>query len=72
MLNKFLIHISKGFLLSLLFSFGCLAQSSEIEMADTLRSNGKIYVVLLTVLIVLIGLFLFLLYLDRKISNLEK
>jgi CcmD family protein len=37
-----------------------------------MRSNGKIYVVVAVVLIILIGLLLYLVRLDRKISRLEK
>jgi CcmD family protein len=43
-----------------------------VEMADALRSNGKIYVVVTVVVIILLGLFLYLFRLDRKISKLEK
>jgi hypothetical protein len=42
------------------------------QMADAMRSNGKIYVVVAVLLIVLAGLFLFLISLDRKLSRLEK
>ena len=48
------------------------AQDSTVEMADAMRQNGKIYVVAAVVLTILIGLFLYLLRLDRKISNIEK
>ena len=41
-------------------------------MADALRRDGKIYVVVASALIILIGLFLYLVRLDRKISRLEK
>ena len=43
-----------------------------VEMADAMRANGKIYVVVTVVVIILIGLFLYLFRLDRKISKLEK
>ena len=42
------------------------------QMADAMRSNGKIYVVVAVLLIVLAGLFLFLISLDRKLNRLEK
>lgn len=42
------------------------------EMADLMRSNGKIYVVVAVVLTILIGIFLYLFRLDKKISRLEK
>jgi hypothetical protein len=42
------------------------------EMAGLMRSNGKIYVVVTVLLIILAGLFLYLISTDRKISRLEK
>lgn len=48
------------------------AGGNTIEMADTMRSEGKIYVVVLVVAIVFTGLVLFAIYSDRKISRLEK
>jgi len=42
------------------------------EDKDVMRSNGKIYVVVAVVVTIVIGLFLYLLNLDRKISKLEK
>ncbi|HLX93430.1 MAG TPA: hypothetical protein VKR32_17220 [Puia sp.] len=42
------------------------------EMADALRSNGKIYVVVAVLVVILLGLFFYLISLDRKISGLEK
>jgi hypothetical protein len=48
------------------------AQTQEIEMADVMRSNGKIYVVLGIVLLVLTGFILYLFLLDRKLTRLEK
>ncbi len=46
--------------------------SAQTEMADTLRSNGKIYVVVLVLASIFAGIFAYLVYLDRKISKLEK
>lgn len=48
------------------------AQTQEVEMADVMRSNGKIYVVLGIVLLVLAGFILYLFLLDRKLTRLEK
>ncbi len=64
----------KAFLL-LLFSFTAFtvnAQASEIEMADQFRADGKIYVVIAVVSVVLIGLFAYLFRLERKVTELEK
>jgi hypothetical protein len=55
--------------------FSCaatLASAQDVEMADTFRSEGKIYVVVAIVLIVLSGLIAFLFLLDRKLTRLEK
>ena len=52
-----------------------MAQHGEInavEMADALRTSGKIYVVVLVVTIILTGLILYLIRLDKKVSRLEK
>jgi len=42
------------------------------EMADALRQNGKIYVVVVAVAIIVAGMLLYLISLDRKVSRLEK
>ena len=44
----------------------------EVEMADTLRRDGKIYVVVIVLLTVLMGVVVYLISLDRKVSRLEK
>ena len=51
----------------------CVAFAQEkVEMADQMRSNGRIYVVVAVMLTILLGLILYLVRLDRKISRLEK
>jgi uncharacterized membrane protein len=47
------------------------AQSGQ-EVADTFRSNGKIYVVVLVICTIFAGIILFLVYLERKIRKLEQ
>ncbi len=47
-------------------------QKEKPQMAELMRSNGKIYVVVAVLLIILGGLFIYLINLDRKISRLEK
>jgi hypothetical protein len=46
--------------------------TKKVEMADLMRSNGRIYVVVAVMLTILIGLILYVVRLDRKISRLEK
>lgn len=60
-------------LCSFLFSLALLAQEkNSVEMADELRSNGKIYVVVAVLLLIFLGIILYLVRLDRKIARLEK
>jgi hypothetical protein len=54
---------------SSLFSNIAMAQP---EMADTMRSEGKIYVVVTILLIIFAGLITYLVMLDRKVSRIEK
>ena len=59
-------------LLFLLSSYTLLAQStSEIDMADTWRSNGKINVVIAVLAVIFLGLFIDLFGIDRKLRRLE-
>lgn len=52
----------------LLFSTLLLGQAEE---ADFMRSTGKIYVVVAVIVTIFIGIVLFLIYLDRKLTKLE-
>ena len=45
---------------------------NEPEMADTFRSNGKIYVVIAVILTIFAGIIIYLIRLDRKMSRIEK
>ncbi len=56
---------------STLSSVAVYAQE-EVEMADTMRSEGKIYVVVAILGLILFGLFGYLVVLDRKVTKLEK
>ena len=56
----------------LLLTFFAFAQTEKVEMADTFRSDGKIYVVVAVILTILAGIIIYLIRLDRKISRLEK
>ena len=57
-------------LLTILLAGSAYAQNAE--MADTLRSEGKIYVVVAIILIVLTDLIVYLFLLDRKMNKLEQ
>jgi len=42
------------------------------EMADVMRSNGKIYVVVAVIVSIFIGIILYLIRLERKMDRLER
>lgn len=44
----------------------------KVEMADGLRANGKIYVVVMVLVTILAGVLFYMVRLDRKIGKLEK
>lgn len=48
------------------------AYSQEVEMADGMRADGKIYVVVAVLLVILTGLIAYLIIIDRKATRLEK
>jgi hypothetical protein len=69
----------KGILLTalLLFAMPLInwaqpGNGTPAEMADIMRANGKIYVVVAVLLTILLGLLFYVYRLDRKISRLEK
>lgn len=43
-----------------------------VEMADTMRSNGKIYVVVAVMATILAGLLFYIVRIDRRVTRLEK
>jgi hypothetical protein len=60
--------------LSLLFflSLTAVCGQDRAEMADTMRAEGKIYVVVAIIVIVLAGLIFYLFTIEKKIKKLEK
>lgn len=56
----------------LFFNISTFAAESRAEMADMMRSNGKIYVVVLVLATIFVGIIVYLIRLDRKVSKLEK
>jgi uncharacterized membrane protein YcjF (UPF0283 family) len=48
------------------------AQEQQVEMADALRSNGKIYVVVTCLAVIFACFMVFLILTERKLSRLEK
>ena len=57
-------------IICLLMSNTVIADS--VEMADLMRSNGKIYVVVAVIAIIFIGLMAYLYRIDQRVKKLEK
>jgi CcmD family protein len=47
-------------------------QTNDVEMADAMRSSGKIYVVIATISIIFVGLAIYLFAIDRRLKKIEK
>lgn len=68
----------KSKILSFLLSMGILTSKAQqtvqtsTTMADGMRSNGKIYVVVAVLLTILLGLIAYVIRIDKKVSKLEK
>ncbi|PRY86174.1 hypothetical protein CLW00_10918 [Mongoliibacter ruber] len=65
------------------FSFQAVAQekiaiteddysNSRVEMADVMRSEGKIYVLVGVIVLIFAGITVYVINTDRKVSKLEK
>jgi len=58
--------------LTILHSQASVAQRPEVEMADGLRADGKIWVVVGVIAILFAGLFVYLINTDKKLRRIEK
>ena len=46
--------------------------NNTVEMADVMRSNGKIYVVVGAIVILFVGIVIYAISIDRKLSRIER
>ncbi|MBL0063646.1 MAG: CcmD family protein [Bacteroidetes bacterium] len=53
-------------------SLSSSAQTSDVDMADLMRENGKIYVVITVLSVILAGFIINLILVDRRLRKLEK
>jgi len=60
------------YILFFLAIISSLQSTAQVEMADNFRGEGKIYVVITIILVILIGFFIMLIRLDKKTKQLEK
>lgn len=66
-------RLVKRFALITVLLFSTLLQAqNEVAMADAMRENGKIYVVVAVLAIIFAGIIVYLIRIDRKTSALEK
>ena len=67
--------MKRAFLLLLalnLISLTLFAQQSDVAMADQLRSDGKIWVVVGVIALIFAGIITYLIRLDSKLTKIEK
>jgi CcmD family protein len=66
----------KKVLVLIVLIFSCASvfaqNSTQPEMADVLRSSGKIYVVVTTISIIFVGLAIYLFSIDRRLKKIER
>ncbi len=73
-----LLRIFSLFFVAMCIAFSIHAQTSDavmnkpVEMADTMRSNGKIFVVVAVLTIIFLGIIFYLVRLEKRIKQLEK
>jgi CcmD family protein len=63
------------FLFTLVTNVNLFAQQSVVQetpMADQMRADGKIWVVVAVISVIFAGIIAFLVNIDRKVSKLEK
>ena len=64
------IYVSAFLLLSYTALFA--QQNQPVEMADAMRSSGRIYVVIAIIAIVFAGLAIYLFSIDKRLKKIEK
>jgi hypothetical protein len=68
--------MKKTIILSILFLFALVSVSAQdanqVEMADALYANGKIYIVAIVAAIVITMLSVYVILIDRKVTKLEE
>lgn len=72
MLNSTRLYRFTLFLCSLLLTLPAAAQTDRPEMADLMRADGKIWVVVAVLATIFAGIFAYLIRLERKVSRLER
>ncbi|MFT4544378.1 MAG: CcmD family protein [Bacteroidia bacterium] len=58
--------------LLVLMALPFLSIAQDVEMADLLHENGKIYVVVGVIAIIFVGIVVYLIAIDRRLTKIEK
>ena len=56
----------------ILSALSAFAQASDVAMADQMRTDGKIYVVVAVLGTILLGFLGYVVFLDKKITKIEE
>ena len=72
MMHKFRALLTLLFMMMVTVVVRAQEGAAKTTFGETMRSSGRIYVVVAVMLTILIGLILYLVRLDRKISKVEK
>ena len=62
---------NKYIALSVFLLLPFITKAQEVEMADSFRKEGKIYVVVAVAAVILAGIFVYLFMLDKKVTKIE-
>ncbi len=72
-MNKIFKRSSLTFIFLFLTStYSVFAQNNDVEMADIMHENGKIYVVVAVISVILLGFLIALMSIDRRVRRIEK
>jgi len=69
---KVIVFFLLSFIIFIPYSIAQEMDEKSVDMADTMRTEGKIYVVVAVVVILFTGLFIYAINTDRKLSRIEK
>lgn len=69
---KILSKILFVFFILISFAQNAFSKTSETDFIDLMREGGKIYVVYLLLGVIVTGIFIYLVWLERKVARLEK
>ncbi len=63
--------MTKRYIITAVFLAFQMQVFAQQEQADFMRSTGKIYVVVAVILVILLGLFFYLIRMDKNLTKLE-